>query len=66
MKYPKTVIDECSGVEVPNELYKAYLDGINDVVEWAEEESLTTSGLLVHIHQDRWQAQKKMWGIKEG
>jgi len=27
MKYPKTIIDEASGIEVPNSLYEAYQEG---------------------------------------
>ena len=30
MKYPKTIIDETTGLEVPSELYKAYQDGIRE------------------------------------
>lgn len=32
-EYPKTIIDEASGIEVPNPQYEAYMDGIKDGIK---------------------------------
>ncbi len=61
MKYPKTIIDECSGTEVPNELYKAYQDGQISVVEWVNDHSIYE--MWMKGNPCGWEKQQKEWGL---
>jgi len=68
MKYPKTIIDECSGLEVPSELYKVYQDGQMSVVEWIESHKtggiLPSSGEIFQtVIMTSWQSKLKEWGL---
>ena len=70
MKYPKTIIDECSGVEVPNELYKAYLEGVKEVVDsldWESTAYQTIKGspiIQLQVSEAEWEAKLKEWEIE--
>lgn len=33
MKYPKTIIDEASGIELPNPKYEAYKEAVKDILD---------------------------------
>jgi len=38
--YSKTILDECSGTEVPNQRYQDFQAGIKEVVEWIRKHQL--------------------------
>ena len=76
MKYEKTIIDEVSGVEVPNELYKAYMVGIEEAAEFISMLIIGVEGvefeerfdgdkgcLLLDMNENQWKAKQKDWGL---
>ena len=63
MKYPKMIIDECSGIEVPSELYKAYMVGIQEMVEWIRSDpshNQDVGGIdAVVVFKEKWESKLK-------
>lgn len=77
--YTKTIVDEVSGIEVSNELYKAFeagkKEGRREVVEWLKYVAIYELEGMVHVCSDchtmlimpieKWQAKLRAWGFEE-
>jgi len=61
--YSKTILDECSGTEVPNQRYQDFQAGIKEVVEWIEGKDHPVNISHIHIVKIDWQSKLKEWGI---
>jgi len=60
-KYPKTIIDESSGLEVPSVLYEAHQEGMRKVIDYLCE---ANNGLSISISGDKWGKKLKEWSIE--
>jgi len=56
----KTIIDEASGVEVPNQRYQDWQDGAKEVVESLRD--LWTDGAITFLNSGPFKG-KKLWAV---
>jgi len=67
----KTIIDEASGVEVPNQRYQDWQDGAKEVVEWINSDGYFVDQRATNLgdipvflcHSERWEVKLKEWAI---
>jgi len=66
MGYPKYIKDEASGIEVPNDKYLVYQEGIRDERERIYNEQVTSMPTGEITAWDFLQWFKKFWQAKKG